>query len=41
MVASGASSSRRSKTDFVSTKWEKAFFISVLLQAVICVTFES
>jgi hypothetical protein len=41
MASSGASSSRRSKTDFVSTKWAKAFFITVLLQAVICVTFES
>jgi hypothetical protein len=41
MVSSGASSSKRSRTDFVSTKWAKFFFLSVLLQALICVAFES
>jgi hypothetical protein len=41
MVSSGASSSRRSKTDFVSTKWAKLFFVSIALQAVLCVAFEA
>jgi hypothetical protein len=41
MVSSGASSSRRSVGDFVSTKWAKLFFIAVCLQAIICVAFEA
>jgi hypothetical protein len=41
MVSSGASSSRRSMGDFVSTKWAKLFFIAVCLQAIICVAFEA
>ncbi|KAK3329073.1 hypothetical protein B0H66DRAFT_571757 [Apodospora peruviana] len=40
--AGGApSSSRRGKTDFISTKWSKLFFFTVALQALICVTFEA
>ncbi|KAK0731827.1 hypothetical protein B0H67DRAFT_597636 [Lasiosphaeris hirsuta] len=41
MASSGPSSSARSRGDFLSTKWAKAFFITVALQALICVAFES
>ncbi|KAK3938934.1 hypothetical protein QBC46DRAFT_156187 [Diplogelasinospora grovesii] len=41
MPASGAASSRRSKTEFISTKWPRFFFLIVGLQALICVAFEA
>ncbi|KAK3335336.1 hypothetical protein B0T19DRAFT_5359 [Cercophora scortea] len=41
MASSGAASSRRSNTDFISTKWAKAFFGVVAVQALICVAFEA
>jgi hypothetical protein len=41
MPASGAASSRRSGTEFISTKWPRFFFMIVGLQALICVAFEA
>ncbi|KAK3382485.1 hypothetical protein B0T24DRAFT_16096 [Lasiosphaeria ovina] len=41
MVPSGAASSRRGKTEFLSNKWAKLFFFVVALQALIGVTFEA
>ncbi|KAM7209009.1 hypothetical protein V8F20_000618 [Naviculisporaceae sp. PSN 640] len=39
--AGSAPGSRRSKTDFIATKWSKAFFAVVGIQMFICVAFEA
>ncbi len=40
-ATSNPSSLRRSKMDFVATKWPRAFMITVTLQAIICLAFEA
>ncbi|KAM7222175.1 hypothetical protein V8F06_002447 [Rhypophila decipiens] len=39
--AGSAPSARRSRTDFISTKWAKLFFAVVAIQMFICVAFEA
>ena len=41
VAPSNPNSLRRSKMDFIATKWPRLFFATVAVQAIICLAFEA
>ena len=41
VASSNPNSLRRSKMDFIATKWPRAFFATAAVQAIICLAFEA